>query len=99
MKGKSKHFINAKRKDLSAQQAAFKTNVNISSECLQASYAISLHVVKCKTPHTAVEEFMVLYAIENASIVFNDKTELQITATPCFDNIVQRTCRNGSRCD
>jgi hypothetical protein len=60
MKGKSKHFINAKRQDLSAQQATFKTNVNISSECLQASYAISLHVVKCKTPHNAVEQFMVL---------------------------------------
>jgi hypothetical protein len=99
MNGKSKHFINAKRQDISAQQAAFKTNVNISPDCLQALYAISLHVVKCKTLHNTVEEFMVLHAIENASIVFKDKICLQITATPCSDNIVQRTCRNGSRCD
>jgi hypothetical protein len=33
-KGKSKDFLNAKRQDLSTQQATLKTNINISSKCL-----------------------------------------------------------------
>jgi hypothetical protein len=81
MKGKLKDFFNAKREDLSTQQATLKTNVNISSKCLQASYAISLHAAKCKTPHTVVQELVVPSAIEIASIMF-DKIVSQIKAIP-----------------
>jgi hypothetical protein len=67
-----------------------KTNVNISSKCLQASYAISLRAAKCKTPHTVVQELVVLSAIEIASVMFDNKIVSQIKAIPCSDNIVQR---------
>jgi hypothetical protein len=90
MKGKSKDFFNAKRQDLSTQQATLKTNVNISSKCLQASYAISLYAAKCKTPHTVVQEPVVLSTIEIASIIFDDKIVSQIKTINCPDNNVQR---------
>jgi hypothetical protein len=68
----------------------FKTDVNISSKCLQALYAISLRAAKCKTPHAIVLELVVPSAIEIASIIFDDKTVSQIKAIPCSDNTVQR---------
>jgi hypothetical protein len=83
-------LFNAKCHDLSTQQATLKTNVNISSKCLQASYDISLREAKCKTPHTFVQELVVPSAIEIASIMFDDKIVLQIKAIPCSDNTVQR---------
>jgi hypothetical protein len=69
MKGKSKDFFNAKIQDLSTEQAT----LNLSSKCLQSSCAISLRAVKCKTPHTVVQELVVPSAIEIASIMFDDK--------------------------
>jgi hypothetical protein len=68
--------LNAKRQDLST----LKTNVNISSKCLQASYAIFLCAAKCKTPHTIVQELVVPSAIEIASVMFDDKIVSQIKA-------------------
>jgi hypothetical protein len=99
MNGKSKDFFNAKKQDLSTQQATLKTNVNISSKCLQASYAISLHAVKCKTLHTIVQELVVPYAIGIASIMFDDKIVSQIKTILCSDNTVQRRTVDGSRRD
>jgi hypothetical protein len=93
MKVKTKDPFNAKRQDLSTQQATLETNVNISSKCLQASYAISLHAPnsKCKTPHTVVQQPVVPSAIEIALIMLDDKIVSQIKAIPCSDNTVQRT--------
>jgi hypothetical protein len=79
MKVNSKDFLfNAKRQDLSTQQAKMRTKVNISLKCLQASYAISLRAAKCKTPHTVVQELVVPSAIEIASIMVDDKIVSQI---------------------
>jgi len=44
--------------------------LNISSKCVQALYAISLHAVKCKTPYTIVGEFVIHTAIEISSIMY-----------------------------
>jgi hypothetical protein len=90
MKGKSKDFFNAQRQVLSTQQATLKTNVNISSKCLQASYAISLRAAKCKTLHTVVQELVVPSAISVALIMFDDKIVSQIKAIHCSDKTVQR---------
>jgi hypothetical protein len=90
IKGKSKDFFSAKRQDLSTQQATLKTNVNISSKCLQAPYVISLCAAMCKTSHIVVQELVVPSAIEIASVMFDDKIVSQIKAIPCSDNIVQR---------
>jgi hypothetical protein len=92
MKRKPKDFLNAPppQSYINTQQATLKTNVNISSKCLQASYAISLHAVKCKTPHTVVQELVVPSAIGIASIMFDDKIVSQIKAIPCSENTVQR---------
>jgi hypothetical protein len=45
---------------------------------------------KCKTPHTFVQELVVLSAIETASIMFDERIVSQIKAVPCSDNSVQR---------
>jgi hypothetical protein len=90
MQGKSEDFFNVKRQDLSTQQATLKTNVNISSKCLQVSYAISLHAAKCKTLHIVVQELVVPSAIEIASIMFDGKIG---------QHCAKKNCRNGNRCD
>jgi hypothetical protein len=90
MKGKSKDFFNAQRQDLSTQQATLKTNVNISSKCLQASYAIFLRAAKCKTLHTIVQELVVPSAIEIASVMFDGRIASQIKTIPCSDCTVQK---------
>jgi hypothetical protein len=43
---------------------------------------------KCNTPHTVVQELVVPYAIELASIMLDDKIVSQIKAIPCSDNTV-----------
>jgi hypothetical protein len=57
MKGKSTVF--SMPKDKIYQHSRQHLKVNISSECLQASYAISLRAAKCKTPHTVVQHLVV----------------------------------------
>jgi hypothetical protein len=67
-----------------------KINVNVSSKCLQSSYAISLRAANCKIPHTVIQELVVPTAIEIALIMFDDRIVSQIKAIPCSDGIVQR---------
>jgi hypothetical protein len=90
MKGKSKDFFDAKKRRFIHTAGNIKTNVNISSKCLQVSYAISLRAAKYKTPHTVVQELVVPSAIGIASIMLDDKIVSQIKAIPCSDNTVRR---------
>ena len=79
MNEKSKNCFNGNMQDLSVQQETHK-NVNVSTTCLQISYAISLHAMKCETSHTFIKVLVLPSAIQTALIKFDEKIVSQITA-------------------
>jgi hypothetical protein len=69
LKVKSWEFFNAKRQNVSIQQAAFTRQSNFSSEFLQVSYVISPSAA-----HTVVIVNTVIpSATETASVLLKDK--------------------------
>lgn len=54
-----------------------KKHLNVSSKCLQASYAISPRAVKCNTPHNVIGELVIPSTIEITPIMLYAKTASQ----------------------
>jgi hypothetical protein len=74
LKIKSWEFFNAKRQNISIEQAAFTKPSNVSSKFLQVSYVISPRAAKFNTPHTVVIGNTVIpSATETASMMLKDK--------------------------
>jgi hypothetical protein len=74
LKVKSREFFNAKRQNVSIEQAAFTKESKISSKFLQVSYVISPRAAKFNTSHTVVIANTVIpSATETASMMLKDK--------------------------
>lgn len=74
-------------------------NLNVSKTCLQISYAISLHAIKCETSHAFIKVLVLSSAIYTASIYFDEKIASQITAVPFWQWCAKKKAfRNDNRC-